>query len=219
MCSFLFGAALWNCQNRGSEQTSIPDQSDKKWDQKRAELEYQLLRAELRLAKSEEPYLVVDLDREELRLMLKGAVVWNQPVNLIETDSQKLQEFADGFRSDKGDLIRCLSAKHLFAAESRTPDSVLAIVGKAARVDPKFLQRDVPGHFELMWGYGLILEIRTDISGQPKSRLKNALIEFRHLLRRPFGVAHIVVKMGHDDAITLYRACKPGLATLVYPPV
>ena len=219
VCGLLMGAVFCNCQKTGPEKKSTPGQSSKKWDRKQTELEYQLLRAELMLAKLEQPYLVVDLKRRELRLKLQGATVWNQPINVVETDSQELENFADGFSRGEGELVRFLSAKHLFSAEDRTPDSVLAIVGQLAEVDPELLQRDVPGRFELIWGYGLILEVRTDVIGRPKSQLKNTLIKFRRLLKCPFGQADIIVKMTPEGAITLYRACRPGLATLVYPPV
>ena len=219
LCGFLICIVLSACQREKSDRTPIPGQSAKKFDRKRAELEYRLIQAELRLAKSEKLYLLINLDRKELQLKLKGAVVWNHPLNIVETDSQELEEFKERFQGDEGHLIRPLSKKHLFSAQDKTPDSVLAIVGEVAKVDPELLQRDVPERFELLWGSDLILEVRTEIVGKPKSRLKSTLVEVGHALRRPFGEAHIIVKMQPDNALTLYRAAKAGLPTLLYPPI
>ncbi|KPJ65282.1 hypothetical protein AMJ44_10585 [candidate division WOR-1 bacterium DG_54_3] len=219
LCSFLICTALSTCEKRKSGQSSIPNQTAKKWNRERAELEYRLIQTELKLAKSEELYMVLNFQRKVLRLKLKGAVVWDYPIDIYEADSQEVREFVERFQGDDRRLIRFLSGKHLFAAQHKTPDSILAIVGEAVRANPELLQRDVPARFQLLWGYGLTLEVRTDIVGQPKSPLKSTLVEFRHALRRPFGEAHLIVKMRPADALTLYRAARPGLPTLLYPPL
>ncbi|MCJ7576847.1 MAG: hypothetical protein MUO91_00165 [candidate division Zixibacteria bacterium] len=215
--SLLFCATLSTCGKKESEQTIAPDQSDKKWDRQRAELEYGLIQAELKLALSEELYMVLDFERKELRLKLKGATVWNYPLNIAEADSQELREFIQRFQGDGGRWVRFLSEKHLFASQEKTPDSILAIVSEVVKADVELLQRDVPSRFQLLWGYGLILEVRTDIKGIPKSRLKSTIVEVREALRRPFGEARIILKMDPGDALTLYRAAHPGLPTLLYP--
>jgi hypothetical protein len=95
---------------------------------------------------------------------------------------------------------------------------VLAIVGEVVKVDPDLLQRELPERFQLLWDYGLTMEIRTEIAGRPKSIVNGALVEFRHALRRPFGEAHLTLKMDPEAALTLYRAAQPGMPTLLYPP-
>jgi hypothetical protein len=217
--SFLICIALSTCGKKESEQTSPLDQSNKNWDRPRVESEYGLIQAELKLALSEELYMVLDFERKELRLKLKGATVWNYPLNLAEADSQEVGEFVQRFQGDAGRLVRFLSEKHLFTSQEKTPDSILAIVSEVVKADVELLQRDVPARFQLLWGYGLILEVRTDIKGIPKSKFKSTIIEVREALRRPFGEARIVVKMAPDDALTLYRAAHPGLPTLLYPPL
>jgi hypothetical protein len=215
---FLIWSALSTCERRKSEQSSPQDQTHKNWDRKHAELEYYLIQAELAIAKSKELYLILNLERKELQLKLKGVVVWNQPMDIIETDSQEVREFVERFQGDEGRVMRPLSGKHLFSAKEKTPDSVLSIVSEAVKADPELLQRDLPARFQLLWGYSLTLEIRTDIVGEPRSRLKSTLVEFRHALRRPFGEAHLIVRMHPEDALTFYRAAQPGLPTLLYPP-
>jgi len=217
LCGFLLYAVPCSCEEKHPKAGSDQHQKDKKWDRQRAELEYWLIQAELRLARSEELYLVLNMGRKEFQLKLKGALVWNYPINIVDTDSQELKEFVERFLGDKGRVARCLSGKHLFTAQDKTPDSVLAVVGEVVKVDPELLQRDVPARFQLLWGSGLTLEVRTDIEGKPKSPLKSTLMEFRHALRRPFGEAYLIVKMHPDDAITFYQAPRVGLPSILCP--
>jgi hypothetical protein len=143
--------------------------------------------------------------------------VWNSPMNLVQTESLQLDRFEELFQADEVQLIRPLSAKHLFAAKDKTPDSVLAIVGQVVKVDPELLQREVPERFQMLWGSNLTLEVRTDINGKSKSPLKSTLVELKHVLRKSFGETYIIVKMKPDLALTLYRAAQPGLPTLLFP--
>jgi hypothetical protein len=219
LCIVLVCAVVLTCQKKHSKQTSIPESGNNKGERQRTELEYRLLQAELALVKSDSLYLVLNLKQNELQLKLKGVVVWNFPINLIETDSQKLEKFAKRFQGEEELLIRPISHKYLFSAQNKTPDSILVIISDAVRAKPELMQRDVPGRFQLLWGYGLILEVRTDIVGKPKSKLKGTIVEVREALRRPFGEARIILKMDPGDALTLYRAAHPGLPTLLYPPL
>ena len=218
LCILLVCTAISTCQKKHSEQTSIPEPKDKKGERQRSELEYRLLQTELALAKSDSLYLVLNLKQNELQLKLKGTVVWNCPIHFINTDSQEVWNFVERFEGNEKLLIRPISYKYLFTAQNKTPDSILVIISDAVRAKPELMQRDVPGRFELLWGFGLTLEIHTDIAGKPKSSFKNARMEVRHALRRPFGEAHIIVKMDPNDALTLYRATHPGMPTLLILP-
>jgi hypothetical protein len=217
LCIVLVCIVVLTCQKKHSEQTSLPESGDKTGEHQRTELEYRLIQAEFALVKSDSLYLVLNLKQNELQLKLKGVVVWNSPIDLIETDSQELEEFAKRFQGGKESLIRPISHKYLFTAQNKTPDSILVIISDAVRAKPELMQRDVPGRFQLLWGYGLILEVRTDIIGKPKSKLKNTMVKVREALRRPFGETRIILKMNPDYALTLYRAVHPGLPTLLYP--
>ena len=219
LCTVLVCAVVLTCQKKHSEQTSLPESGNNKGEHQRTELEYRLLQAELALVKSDSLYLVLNLKQNELQLKLKGVVVWNSPISLIETGSQEPEKFAKRFQGGNELLIRPISYKYLFTAQNKTPDSILVIISDAVKAKPELMQRDVPARFQLLWGYGLILEVRTDIKGIPKSKFKSTIVEVREALRRPFGEARIVVKMDPDDALTLYRAAQPGLPTLLYPPL
>jgi hypothetical protein len=217
LCSLLTGTILWGCEEREPRLQPVPGKSSGSWNREQAELEYKLIQAELGLAKTEQLYLVLNFKRNELQLKLKGATVWNCPLQVAQPDSQELAEFPARFLGDEKRVVLPLSDKYLFAGTDKTPDSVLTTVGEAANVDPELLQRDVPARFQLIWGHGLTLEVRTDIPGKSRLAVKRALVELRHALRRPFGEAWLTLRMSPDEALTLYRAAQPGMATLLYP--
>ena len=96
-CGLLMAVALSSCQKDQPGKTPPVTENSKTWDRQAAELEYREIQTELTLAQSEQPYLVIDLRRNELQLRLKGAVVWNHSINSAQTDSQKVWEFARRF--------------------------------------------------------------------------------------------------------------------------
>lgn len=183
-----------------------------------AQLEYRLLRTELKLAEEETPYFLLNFRGHELQLKLKGAVVWEYPLEIPAIDSDQLERFVFHFRGDNGKLVRPLLEKHLYAAQEQTPDSILAIISEATKFDPELLQRDLPARFQMHWQPGLVLDVITDIEGEPKSRLANTFMGIKHTLTHPFGLTSIVIHMPNEKALTLYRAALPGLPTLIVPP-
>jgi hypothetical protein len=213
----LLGLLIVSCAQKGSQERAVEVIRDKNWNRSRAEIEYELLQAELRLARIGKPYLVLDVNRGMLFIKLKGAVVWDSPMELADADSSDVGKFVERFSDNNRRYVRPISEKYLFAASEKTPDTILAIVGEAVNVDPELLQRVIPQRFQLRWNHGLILDIHTDIPGKPTSKFKNTFVEFRRALQRPFGEAYIGLKMSADDALTLYRASQPGLPTLICP--
>lgn len=202
---------------RKDESTDLKAKGAGNFDRPRAEQEYRLIETELRVAEEGIPYLVIDLEKGRLLLKLKGAVIWNYPMNFATADSANVSRFLLRFRGSDGKVARPLADKHLFSALGKTSDSVLAIVGEVVNVDPELLQRDIPQRFQLHWDDGLYMEVQTDIIGQPVSVLKNAVVQFRQALDRPFGEALIVLKIDPEEALTLYRAASEGMPTLIYP--
>jgi hypothetical protein len=184
----------------------------------KTQLEYQVIQSELRLAETEKPYLVLDFKDKELRLMLKGAVVWNYPLSVAAGHDDELWEFIKLFVGKEHHLIRPLSETHLFAAQSQTPDSILAIVSEVTKFKPELLQRVVPARFQMLWGNDLILDIQSDAKGKETDKFKNTILEVRHVLQLPFGEAHLTITMDKVRAVTLLRVAQPGLPTLLYPP-
>jgi len=131
----------------------------------RAEVEYQLLQAELELAKQTRPYLVFDWQASELVVKVKGAPVARFGLQVVD-DAQTVRRFQQRFLGPQERAVRGVALRRLYTAQHQHSDSILAIVGKVLSVDPQTLQRQVPGHFELGWGDGAILEVHVDL-GEP----------------------------------------------------
>jgi hypothetical protein len=189
----------------------------KEWNADDAVREYQMIQAELKMSELGKPYLVLNFDKKQVRLKLKGAVVWEFPINFEAADASQIASFADHFH--KGDrLVRPITTTHLYAYKEQTPDSILAIISEVTNFDAALLQRELPARFELHWGDEVIMDIRTDVEGKPVDKFKNTIVEVRNLLQSPLGSAKIMIKMDPVHALTLYRMAQPGLATMVQPP-
>jgi hypothetical protein len=211
----LLGLPPVSCSKKAEESAAGSGKKGTEWNRASAEQEYRQIQAELNLAKTEKPYLVVDLRKKLVLVKLKGAVVWSYPMDFAAADSAEARQFTRLFRGDDFKVVRTLFDKHMFEAAEKTPDSILAIVGRAVRVDPDLLQRNLPERFQLEWEDGLFLEIRTDISGEPISKFRNTLVLLRKAVQRPFGEAVIVLKMDAEAAMTLYRATPLGMPTML----
>ncbi len=205
------------CQKKGEQSEESQPNETKKWEWSQAEQEYELIQAELRLARTGKPYMVLDFQKREIEIRLKGTEVWNNPLRTIDGDYGSLVDFSKRFQGKDNILIRPVLEKHLFASSGKTPDSILAIVGKAVNVDPQLLQRQVPQRFQILWDNNLIIDIRTDVAGKAESKFKNTIAEVKHVLQRPFGESMLMLKMDPDQALTLYRASDSGLPTLIIP--
>jgi len=179
------------------------------------EVEYARLRTELSLADSGQPYLVLNVPDTLLEVRLKGTPVWTTRLDLIESDRGDLDRFTRKFTGGSKTWVRPVAGLHLFAAQEKTPDSVLAIVSEALNVKKELLQRDVPERFRIYWSESLMMDVVSEIEGRPRSTLANRVIEARTALRKPFGAARITVRLAPDDALTLHRLTEPGLATLL----
>ncbi|HVP06223.1 MAG TPA: hypothetical protein VMS71_00165 [Candidatus Acidoferrum sp.] len=213
----VFASLQFSCGGK-SDNGADKSAGEKKFNAGKAQLDYQLLQAELKLAEKEQVYLELRFDLKQLRLMLKGAVVWSYPLDLSEQDSDDISDFVDMFRGSSGILARPLSETYLYAAQEKTPDSVLAIISEVTKFKPELLQRELPQRFQLHWGDNVILDIKTDVQGKPTSKFKNTMLEVRHVIQSTLGEAHLTVKMDATHALTLFRVAQPGLPTLIFPP-
>lgn len=215
----LLGLGLASCGGQEEPVDSKTTAADKQWNRSSAELEYRLIQTELILAKTGRPYLVLNFQKNRLQFKIRATVVWSYPLDFTTGRSAEIREFLNSFRGEEDKLVRPLADKYLFAAKGKTPDSVLAIVGEAMKVAPGLIQRQIPERFQLRWRDGLILDVRSDVSGKPSSALKNAMVTIGRVFHKPFGEAAIVLKMEPEAAVTLYRASTPGLPTMIYPPL
>ncbi len=191
--------------------------SAKKWNYDSADLEYRLIASELKLAQMKKTYFVLDFKEKSLILKLGGATVWSYSMNIDADNSDELNDFIERFMEKKKLLVRPVTEKHLFAATEKSSDSILSIVSQVVRADVSLMQRDIPQRFEIHWGDGLTLEVKTEVAGEPRSKLKNAVIEFRKVLQKPFGEATLSIIMDAESAMTLYRVADRGMMTLINP--
>lgn len=201
----------------GKKENGEPIAGEKKTTPLPAELEYRLIKAELKLAESKNPYLVLDFQRNEIELRLQGAVVWNFPIEPFDSTNIDLGNFAERFEGSDEKLVRPLMFKYLFSSDTRTPDSLLEIVSRVTLISPDLMQRTIPARFQLKWSEDITLDIRTDIVGKPASKWKNTIADIRQAIKRPFGDAYVSVRMPKENAITLFRATTIGMPTLIYP--
>ncbi len=183
-------------------------------ERQRAEVEYQMLQAELKLAKSDKPYLLFQWEpTPQMIVKLKGAVVAAYPLRLDDGPGA-VHRFREKFRGPQRRVVRGLAQKYLYTARDQTPDSVLTIVGSVLNLDPREMQREVPGWFELKWQDDLVLEVRADVDGQPMPGVDLKIVKLQQKLRRPFGEIRLRVHLDRRDALTIYRFAGPGLPVL-----
>ncbi len=201
----------------GKETNDAKANGDKKFNPTHAATDYQMLQAELKLANTDKPYLAIDFARKRLALMLKGMLVWSYPIDVSQDDAAEVSDFMERFYAGS-QLVRPISETHLFSGQTKTPDSILAIVSEATKFKPELLQRELPEHFQLLWGENVIVDIQTDIKGKPTDKFKNTIFEIRHALQTPFGKSQINITMKSDRALTLFRVAQPGLPTILFPP-
>jgi len=208
-----------SCSKEDNKTAAAGKTESKDFNISTAAREYRQIQTELILAKSEKPYLVLNLQKMYLEVHVKGVVAWKYPMNFTDSDMGDVREFAKKFLGKDDRYYRSLLDKYLFGAQEKTPDSLLAIIAPAVNVDPELMQRDLPSRFVLRWKDGVVLDVTTDIEGKATSKFKNAIMEIGQTFRRPFGETAIALKMDPIDALTLYRSTQIGMPTMIYPPL
>jgi hypothetical protein len=182
------------------------------------EHEYRQYIIRINLAKTRQPYLVLDFPAERISIMMDGAVIWDSPLRYTRSNPQRIESFCKKFLGSQDQFVRRLQGKYLYAAGEKIPDSILIVVANALEMDPALLQRELPRKFRLQWKGSLLLEVRADIKGSPKAVLKNLFADVQRRLLYPLGNSSIVVSMAPEAALTLYRAASRGMYTLIIPP-
>ncbi|MGB5139286.1 MAG: hypothetical protein WBP29_12210, partial [Candidatus Zixiibacteriota bacterium] len=171
-----------SCGGSESKSSDAAGSQTKPWNQADAESEYRIIKAELSLSDAKKPYLVLNFRDQLIQFRLNGVLVWEYPMELLETDKSELKDFADDFLGEKRTLVRPILEKHLFGAQDMTPDSVLAIISEATNVKGDLMQRELPSRFQLLWAGGLTIDVRTDIEGKPRSKFQNTLADIKQAI-------------------------------------
>jgi hypothetical protein len=188
------------------------------------ETDYRCLQAELRLAEADVPYLVLDIARMKIEIRLRGAIVWEEPIQVVEGDASVLTEFVERFReSTNGTNVRFMAKKQLFAAQDRFADSILTVVSGVLKVDAELMQRELPARFQLDWGDGLILRFRTETEIKSEGGAAAWLKDLFASMKDDVGHPVPVLEVKAERALTLFRVAHSGLPTLLVlelpPPV
>ncbi len=173
------------------------------------------LEAELALADSAKPYLVLDLIRRMLVIKLGGAVVWNHPLTLKEDDEKKIKDFIRSLDNPEQHYVRRIKEKHLFSGKDQTPDSVLSIVGEALKIDKALIQREIPERFQIEFDDGFVMEFRSDVKGTETSKFKNTVLSVKNVFNQLFGEVFLVTTIDSTASITLYRMAEPGVPLIL----
>lgn len=218
LSALLFQTVTLSCSQKGEANPIFSQSSKSALSHARLDYEYRSLVIKLNLAKTKQPYLVLDFRWNKVTIMLGGTAIWDTPMNYVSLNPGKLESFSKRFLGTQNQFVRRLQEKFLYSAEEKIPDSILTVVANALEMDPDLLQRDLPRKFRLQWKGTLILEVQTDITGSPKAVLKNLFADIQRKVLHPMENTTIVISMPPEDALTLYRAASKGMNTLIIPP-
>lgn len=173
------------------------------------------LEAEMALADSAKPYLVLDLERRMLLIKLGGAVVWEHLLELADADEKKIKDFMVSLENPEQHYVRYIKEKHLFSGKEQTPDSVLSIVGEALKIDKALIQRQIPERFQLEFDDGFVMEFRSAVKGKETSKFKNTVLSVKNVFNQLFGEVFLVTTIDSIASITLYRMAEPGVPLIL----
>jgi hypothetical protein len=159
---------------------------------------------------------VLDITRKKLEIRLRGAIVWEEPIQVVEGDPSVLSGFVDRFRESTNDTnLRFMARKQLFAAQDRFADSVLTVVSGVLKVDAELMQRELPARFQLDWNDGLILRFRTEAEIKSEGGAAAWLKDLFASMKDDFGHPVPVLEVKAERALTLFRVAHSGMPTLV----
>jgi hypothetical protein len=151
-----------------------------------------------------------------IEIRLRGAIVWEEPIQVVEGDPSVLTEFVALFRkSTDGTNVRFLKKKQLFAAQDRFAESVLTVVSDVLKVNAELMQRELPARFQFDWGDGLILRFRTETEIKSEGGAAAWLKDLFASMKDDVGHPVPVLEVKSERAITLFRVAHSGLPTLL----
>ena len=159
-------------------------------------------------------YLVIDFERREFGLLQGPVPLWTLP--FVNLDSNKVGSWLEAFQEQPPRETTPLSENVLLRSKSLLTDSVVAIVAEASGFDAHLLQRQIPARFILRWD-DAALEVESPVQAGGES-FKEFLQDARTTARRLFGEVKMTVRVDSLGALTLQRAAKPPILTIVRPP-
>lgn len=171
--------------------------------------------AEKRLAETEQPYFICDLQNSRLRLKIRGIVVRDYRYTPIE-DSDLVMSFRErGYAADS--VVHALTRVHLYEAAHRLNDTVLGIVSEATKASAELLQRYRPERMVVTFEGRLGFEVLSDVDGGAVSLGSNLAESARELAERALGSRILQLKLDPDSAMSFYGACQSKPPLLLAP--
>ena len=159
-------------------------------------------------------YLMVDFERREFDLLQGSVPLWT--LHFVTPDSGKVADWVDAFKTNPPQEATPLAENILLSSRSQLSDSVMAIVAEASGFNPALMQRQYPSRFILRWDdASLDIESPAHGSGSGFGEWWQAA---RNTAHRLFGEEQIKVQIDSVGALTLQRAAKPPILTIVRPP-
>jgi hypothetical protein len=159
-------------------------------------------------------YLMVDFERREFDLLQGSVPLWTLP--FATSDSGEVADWVEAFKSDPQKEATPLSENILLSSRSQLSDSVMAIVAEASGFDPALMQRQYPARFILRWE-DAALDIETPAHGS-SGGFGEWWQDARNTAHRLFGEEQLKVQIDSVGALTLQRAARPPILTIVRPP-
>jgi hypothetical protein len=172
--------------------------------------------AEAALVGIDRPYLVLDLAKSRLRLILRGVIVREYKFTLLG-DSDDAKAFAS-LAAATDTVPKKMVRMHVFDSERQLNDTVLGIVAEATTAPADLLQRYRPGRIAVTFSDRLALDIRAaDIIGKPYSWKDNLAESMRLFADDLFGGECLAIQISRDDAMSFYGVCQSAPPLLVAP--
>lgn len=159
-------------------------------------------------------YLVIDFERREFNLQQGPVALWTLP--FVTTDTTDVADWLEAFEQDPQGAGTPLSENILLRSRSQLSDSVMAIVAEASGFDAHLLERRIPARFILRWE-DAALEIESPVEASGTS-VGEVWQDARSTAFRLFGEERLKVQVDSMGALTLQRAAKPPILTIVRPP-
>jgi hypothetical protein len=156
--------------------------------------------AENKLARSGQPYLIFDLNKKRLSIMLFGADVRDLE---FACDSLHMGDWKSGLalKTTADDSVKSV---HLSSARAVVGERELSIISEVSQVRQEEIQRYMPEEMTIYLSQGYRVRIKTDVEGNPVSRFANLGNWIKETGDAVLGGRVIELKMSGPDAMAFY---------------
>lgn len=158
------------------------------------------------LAGQQAPYLIVDVEKGRIAVML-ASVVLREYEFAILSDSESTGEFVRDWTGRRS-RFQIVERVHLLSAANGIPERELEIIAEETRAGVAEIQRHIPHRLVLVTSEGSRIYVETDCTGA-KTILGERLKElYRRVWHALFGGGSWRIHLSADDALSLYGVCR-----------